>query len=48
MPPSAQGAGLERRIGLFDATTAVVGGIVGAGIFMNPAAVARIVSTPNS
>jgi APA family basic amino acid/polyamine antiporter len=46
MPPSAQGAGLERRIGLFDATTAVVGGIVGAGIFMNPAAVARIVSTP--
>lgn len=40
------GGVLERRIGLFDATTAVIGGIVGAGIFMNPAAVARIVTTP--
>ncbi len=38
---------LPRRIGLFDATTAVIGGIVGAGIFMNPAAVARIVTTPS-
>ncbi len=35
--------GLLRRLGLFDATMAVIGGIVGAGIFMNPAVVARLV-----
>ncbi|MGE3310637.1 MAG: APC family permease, partial [Limisphaerales bacterium] len=47
-PPISAGPGnpLARRIGLFDATTAVVGGIVGAGIFMNPSVVARIVPTP--
>lgn len=38
--------GLSRRIGLFDATTAVVGGIVGAGIFLNPSVVARMVPAP--
>lgn len=32
---------LARRIGLFDATMVVMGGIVGAGIFLNPAIVAR-------
>ena len=46
MSPPAPSQGLARRIGLFDATTAVVGGIVGAGIFMNPSVVARIVSSP--
>lgn len=37
---------LARRIGLFDATMIVMGGIIGAGIFMNPYVVARQVSTP--
>ncbi len=38
--------GLARRLGLFDATMLVMGGIVGAGIFVNPAEVARHVDTP--
>jgi APA family basic amino acid/polyamine antiporter len=37
---------LVRRLGLFDATMLVMGGIVGAGIFINPAEVARHVSAP--
>ena len=37
---------LERRLGLFDATMIVMGGIIGSGIFMNPAIVARQVTTP--
>lgn len=37
---------LPRRLGFFDATTAVVGGIVGAGIFMNPSVVAKVVASP--
>ena len=37
---------LARRLGLFDATMLVMGGIVGAGIFVNPAEVARHVPTP--
>src|SRR5690242_19621606 len=37
---------LARRLGLFDATMIVMGGIVGSGIFMNPAVVARQVHTP--
>src|SRR6058998_899091 len=37
---------LARRLGLFDATMIVMGGIIGAGIFMNPAVVARNVHTP--
>jgi len=37
---------LARRLGLFDATMIVMGGIVGSGIFMNPSVVARQVSTP--
>src|SRR5438874_3004637 len=32
---------LARRIGLFDATMVVMGGIVGSGIFVTPAIVAR-------
>ncbi len=37
---------LARRLGLFDATMLVMGGIVGAGIFINPYVVARRVHTP--
>src|ERR687893_2124084 len=37
---------LARRLGLFDATMIVMGGIVGSGIFVNPYVVARQVSTP--
>jgi APA family basic amino acid/polyamine antiporter len=40
------GHGLKRRLGLFDATMLVMGGIIGAGIFVNPAEVARAVHTP--
>jgi APA family basic amino acid/polyamine antiporter len=36
---------LARRIGLFDATMVVMGGIVGAGIFLTPAIVARETGT---
>ena len=36
---------LARRLGLFDATMIVMGGIIGSGIFMNPAIVARQVTT---
>lgn len=38
--------GLARRLGLFDATMLVMGGIIGSGIFVNPAEVARYVTTP--
>jgi basic amino acid/polyamine antiporter, APA family len=37
---------LARRLGPFDATMLVMGGIIGAGIFVNPAEVARHVDTP--
>jgi APA family basic amino acid/polyamine antiporter len=37
---------LARRLGLFDATMIVMGGIVGSGIFINPSVVARQVDTP--
>jgi APA family basic amino acid/polyamine antiporter len=40
------GVRLARRLGLFDATMIVMGGIVGAGIFMNSYVVARQVTTP--
>ena len=36
---------LSRRLGLFDATMLVMGGIVGAGIFINPYVVARQLDT---
>jgi APA family basic amino acid/polyamine antiporter len=39
-------AQLLRQVGLFDATMIVMGGIVGAGIFINPYVVARQVHTP--
>ena len=35
------GRGLARRLGLFDATMIVMGGIVGSGIFINPYVVAQ-------
>jgi len=37
---------LARRLGLFDVTMLVMGGIVGSGIFMNPYVVALRVHTP--
>ncbi len=37
---------LARKLGLFDATMIVMGGIIGAGIFINPSVVARRVHTP--
>src|SRR5437762_1658129 len=37
---------LARRLGLFDATMLVMGGIIGAGIFINPYVVAQKVHTP--
>jgi basic amino acid/polyamine antiporter, APA family len=39
-------ARLAARIGLFDATMIVMGGIVGSGIFINPYVVAKAVHTP--
>jgi APA family basic amino acid/polyamine antiporter len=35
-----------RRLGLFDATMIVMGGIIGSGIFMNPHVVATLVTSP--
>lgn len=37
---------LARRLGLFDATMIVMGGIIGSGIFINPYVVARQVKSP--
>ncbi|HEU4629026.1 MAG TPA: amino acid permease [Gemmatimonadaceae bacterium] len=44
--PSAEAAPLARQLGLFDATMIVMGGIIGAGIFINPYVVARAVHSP--
>ena len=44
--PSEGGVRLARRLGLFDATMIVMGGIVGSGIFMNSYVVARQLHTP--
>ncbi len=48
MSGSAQHAqpALRRQLGLFDATMLVMGGIIGSGIFLNPARVAASVHTP--
>ena len=40
-------SGLARRLGVFDATMIVMGGIIGAGIFRNPSVVAQQVGTPS-
>jgi APA family basic amino acid/polyamine antiporter len=45
-PVAEPSAGLARRLGVFDATMIVMGGIVGAGIFRNPSVVAREVHSP--
>lgn len=44
--PDSSSFGLLRRVGLFDATMLVMGGIVGSGIFINAYVVARQVHTP--
>jgi APA family basic amino acid/polyamine antiporter len=54
-PPSSRGlpaphssppaVSYARRLGLFSATMSVIGGIIGAGIFINPAIVAQRVGT---
>src|SRR5579884_2545642 len=41
----AASRGLARKLGLFDATMIVMGGIIGSGIFVNPYVVARQVHT---
>jgi len=46
MSQSPAGGGLARRLGVFDATMIVMGGIIGAGIFRNPAEVARHLTDP--
>jgi len=43
---SGTGPALARRLGLFHATMVVVGGIVGAGIFLNPSVVASQMASP--
>ena len=43
--PSAPSGGLVRHLGLFGTTMAVMGGIIGAGIFINPYLVAERVHT---
>ncbi len=43
---SGEAVKLARRLGLFDATMIVMGGIIGSGIFMNSYVVARQVHTP--
>ena len=45
-PAHVDSNGLARRLGLFDATMLVMGGIIGSGIFVTPAEVARHVDTP--
>jgi APA family basic amino acid/polyamine antiporter len=44
--PARSGPGLARALGLFDTTMIVMGGIIGAGIFINPYVVAREVHRP--
>lgn len=44
--PSDSKPALARKLGLFDATMLVMGGIVGSGIFINPYVVAQQVHTP--
>jgi basic amino acid/polyamine antiporter, APA family len=46
MSEPAAAPALARRLGLFDATMIVMGGIIGAGIFRNPSEVAGHVHTP--
>ena len=43
--PRSSEARLDRRLGLFDTTMIVMGGIIGSGIFINPYVVAQQVSS---
>lgn len=43
--PTGAGGSLSRQLGLFGTTLAVMGGIIGAGIFINPYIVAERVQT---
>ncbi|MGB8541264.1 MAG: amino acid permease [Candidatus Acidiferrales bacterium] len=46
-PESAETpSGLSARLGIFDATMVVMGGIIGSGIFINSYVVAKLVHTP--
>ena len=45
-PAPVESLGLARRLGRFDATMLVMGGIIGSGIFVTPAEVARHVERP--
>lgn len=46
-PDSAEvPSGLTARLGIFDATMVVMGGIIGSGIFINSYVVAKLVHTP--
>src|SRR5438874_1036121 len=45
-PQAKQSTGLVRQLGIFGTTMAVIGGIIGAGIFINPYLVADRVHTP--
>ncbi len=45
-PAEEKQPALRRRLGPFDATMLVMGGIIGAGIFVNPAEVAAKVPIP--
>ena len=46
LPSGAAHPRLARRLGLFDATMIVMGGIIGSGIFINYYVVAQVVHTP--
>ena len=43
---TASGPRLKRGLGLLEATSLVIGGIIGSGIFMVPSLVAREVGAP--
>jgi APA family basic amino acid/polyamine antiporter len=45
-PGSSRGEGLLRELGLFDTINIVIGTIIGSGIFLVPAEIARAVHTP--
>ncbi|GMV29592.1 MAG: amino acid permease [Rhodanobacteraceae bacterium] len=44
--PESSSPGYARRLGVLDATMVVVGGIIGSGIFLNPAVVAQRSESP--
>ena len=44
--PETSSPGYAHRLGVLDATMVVVGGIIGSGIFLNPAVVAQRSESP--